>query len=164
MTATAIKSKPAWQAEVRWGRRYYTTEELVPSQEAQETADGTVAKAPEMTTVKVQHSVAACFVDFSRPGCDPIRFLVNHREGRDITFTDPRGRNLGTAGVTGIWGTRPAPRVDKPRPLSKSTFRIEAARLIGAERADEIIRILSAPDFFGTDSDNCRRSSVTPSE
>jgi hypothetical protein len=148
MTTTASKSKPVWEAEVRWGRRYYTTEEQVPSDDAEETADGTVTEAPEMTTVKVQHSIAACFVDFSRPGCDRISFLVNHRDGRDITFTDPRVRNMGTAGVTGIWGTRPAPPVVKPRPLSISAFRIEAARLIGAERADEIIRTLSAPGFF----------------
>jgi hypothetical protein len=81
----------------------------------------------------------------------------NHREGRDITFTDPRGRNMGTAGVTGIWGTRPAPPVVNPRPLSMSAFRIEAARLIGAARADEIIRTISAPDFFGPISDACQR-------
>jgi hypothetical protein len=148
MATTAIKRKPVWQAEVRWGKRCYTTKEQVPSQDAEETADGKVAKAPEMTTVTVEHWVAACFVHFSRPGCDRISFPVNHREGRDITFTDPRDRNMGTAGVTGIWGTRPAPPVDKPRPLSKSAFRIEAARLTGAERADEIVRTLSAPDFF----------------
>ena len=148
MTTTASKCKPIWHAEVRWGKRYYTTEEQVPSQDAEETADGAAAKAPEMTTVTVQHSVTACFVDFSGPGCDRISFLVNHREGRDLTFTDPRGRSMGTAGVTGIWGTRPAPPVVKPRPLSMSAFRIEAARLIGAERADEIVRTLSAPGFF----------------
>jgi hypothetical protein len=151
MTTTANKSKPVWQAELRWGKRYYTTEEQVPGEEAGETADGAAGKAPEMTTVTVQHSVTECFVHVSRPGCEPIRFLVNHREGRDITFTDPRGRNMGIAGVTGIWGTRPAPPVVKPRPLSISAFRIEAARLIGAERADEIIRTISSPDFFGTD-------------
>jgi hypothetical protein len=48
-----------------------------------------------------------------------VFFLVNHREGQDITFTDPRGRNMGTAGVTGIWGTRLAPPVVKPRQLAQ---------------------------------------------
>ena len=157
MTTTATKSKPVWQAGVRWGKRCYKTQEQVPSHEAAETANGEVAKVPEMTTVTVEHWVVACFVDFSRPGCDRISFLVNHREGRDITFTDPRGRNMGTAGVTGIWGTRPAPPVVKPRPLSISGFRIEAARLIGAERADEIIRTISSPDFFRPISDGCQR-------
>ena len=163
MTITASKSRPVWEAEVRWGKRYFTTEEQVPSQEAEESADGAAAKAPEKITVTVQHSVEACFVDFSRPGCDRISFLVNHREGRDITFTDPRGRNMGTAGVTGIWGTRPAPPVVKPRPLSISTFRIEAARLIGPERADEIIDTISSPDFFGPISDVCKRLHAIPS-
>ena len=105
MTTTATKSKPVWQAGVRWGKRCYKPQEQVPSHEAAETADGEVAKVPEMTTVTVEHWVVACFVDFSRPGCDRISFLVNHREGRDITFTDPRPehgygrrhRNLGHA-------------------------------------------------------------------
>jgi hypothetical protein len=163
MTTAASKSKPVWRAEVRWGKRYYTTEEQVPTQDADESADGAAAKAPKTTTATVQHWVAACFVDFSRYGCDRISFLVNHREGRDITFTDPRGRNMGIAGVTGIWGTRPAPPVVKPRPLSISAFRIEAARLIGAERADEIIRTISSPDFFGPTSDVCKRSHAIPS-
>jgi hypothetical protein len=97
--------------------------------------------------------------DKMKPSKFDISFLVNLREDRDITFTDPRGRNIGTAGVTGIWGTRPAPPVVKPRPLSISAFRIEAARLIGAERADEIIRTLSAPGFFEPASDVCQSSS-----
>ncbi len=151
MTTTVTRINPAWEAEVRWGRRHFTTEEQVQRHEPEEAVSGAVAKAPEMTTVTVQHSVTACFVDFFRPDCDRISFLVNHRDGRDITFTDPRGRNMGTAGVTGIWGTRPAPPVVKPRPLSISSFRIEAARLIGAERADEIIRTISAPGFFSAD-------------
>jgi hypothetical protein len=162
MTTSTSRNKSVWQAEVRWGKRYFTTEEQVPSQEAEESADGTAARAPEVTTVTVQHWVLACFVDFSRPGRDRISFLVNHREGRDITFTDPRGRNMGPAGVTGIWGTRPAPPVVKPRPLSISAFRIEAARLIGAERADEIIRTISSPDFFGPASDVCQRPNASP--
>lgn len=118
MTTTATKSKPVWQAGVRWGKRCYKTQEQVPSHEAAETADGEVAKVPEMTTVTVEHWVVACFVDFSRPGCDRISFLVNHREGRDITFTDParpehgygrRHRNLGHA--AGAAGRQASPTV-----------------------------------------------------
>ena len=30
----------------------------------------------------------------------PVRFLVNARDGRELTFTDPRGRDAGTAGAT----------------------------------------------------------------
>jgi hypothetical protein len=68
--------------------------------------------------------------------------------GRDVTFSDPRDRNAGTAGVTGMWGTRPAPPVTKPRALQQVVFRIELTRLVGAERADEIVRTILAPDFF----------------
>ena len=149
MTTTATtKTKPAWQAEVKWATRFYTVEEPAPNHGAEETSETPVMAAPEKSTVEVLHSVAQCFVHVSRPGCEPIRFLVNHREGRDITFTDPRGRNTGIAGVTGIWGTRPAPRVDKPRPLQQVAFRVELARLVGAERADEIVQTISDPGFF----------------
>jgi hypothetical protein len=79
MTTTASKSKSLWQADVQWGKRYFTSEEHVPTEETEETTDGAVAKAPEMTTVMVQHTVAACFVHFSRPGCDRMSFLVSTR-------------------------------------------------------------------------------------
>jgi hypothetical protein len=143
-TAATTKSEPAWQAEVAWARRYYTAQEEAPTHPGEEAT-------AEKSMVSVLRPVMRCYVHISRPGCDRISFLVNHREGRDVTFTDPRGRNMGTAGVTGIWGTRPAPRAYKPRPLSISAFRFEVARLIGAERADEIIRTLSSPDFFWND-------------
>jgi len=149
MTTTASKSRPAWQAEVNWEKRHYVTEEEAPADEIEETAEGAIARAPEKRTVEVLKSVTECFVHVFRPGCERIRFRVNHRPGQDITFSDPRGRNAGTAGVTGIWGTLPAPPVDKPRPLSRSAFRVELARLIGAERAGEIVQTLS-DDFFCT--------------
>jgi hypothetical protein len=53
--------------------------------------------------------------------------------------------------VTGLWGTLSAPPVYKPRPLSPSAFRVELARLIGAERAEKIISAILAPDFFCDD-------------
>ena len=63
-----------------------------------------------------------------------------------LQIADSGGENPGPSG-----GSIDYHGLVKPRPLSISAFRIEAARLIGAERADEIIRTISSPDFFGTD-------------
>ena len=149
MTTTTAKTKAAWRGAVGSIRRFYTTEEPAPSPEIDETAEDATARPGPPGTVEVVHGVLRCVVRVSRVGCDPIDFPVNHRDGRNITFTDPRGRDAGTAGVTGLWGTRPAPPVHKPRPLSPTAFQLELARLIGAEPATEIVRTILAPDFFG---------------
>jgi len=131
MTATTNRN-PAWQAEVKWEPRYVHMEE--------ETAEG--------ETVDTFLKVWDCFADVFRPGGDQIRFRVNRRDGRCLTFTDLRDRTAGTAGTTGIWGTRPAPRADRPRALTPTGFKAEVARLIGAERAEEIVRLLLERDSF----------------
>jgi hypothetical protein len=148
MTTARSERKPAWQAEVKWGTRSYTTDELVRKGEIEETADGELVEAPEDKIVKVLHRVRVRVVHVFRTGCQRIRFLVNHREGREVTFTDPRERNAGTAGTTGIWGTLPALPAGMPRPLSVTAFRAELGRLVGAERAEEVIRSVTSPDFF----------------
>ena len=92
--------------------------------------------------------VRACLVEFSRPGCDPIRFRVNPLKNGRFTFSDPRGRNAGTGGTTGLWGTRPALRSLRPRSLTPSAFKAEAARFVGTERAEEIVRQVVSHEFF----------------
>jgi len=135
MTATT-NCNPAWQAEVRWERRYVHMEE--------ESAEG--------ETVDTFLKVWDCFVDVFPPGGERIRFRVNRRDGRCLTFTDLRDRTAGTAGTTGIWGTWPAPRADRPRALTPTGFKAEVARLIGAERAEEIVRLpLERNSFVSND-------------
>jgi hypothetical protein len=92
--------------------------------------------------------VWACLVEFSRPGCEPIRFRVNPLKDGRFTFSDPRGRDAGTGGTTGLWGTRPALRQLRPRSLTPSAFKAEAARFVGKERADEIVRQVVSHEFF----------------
>ena len=84
-------------------------------------------------------SAARCFVDFTRPGCERIRFRVNRRKDRRFTFSDPRGRDAGTAGTTGLWGTRPPMRASRPRSLTPNAFKAEAARLAGEQKAEQIV-------------------------
>jgi hypothetical protein len=147
MAALVTNSKPAWQATLKWER--HSVEQVRPRRrkpvvepgvtEAEawhelraETGDA-VQEEVERVTIRV------CFVDFSRAGIDPIRFRVNALQDGRFTFSDPRGRNSGTAGTTGIWGTRPP-----------TNFRVEAARLIGADRADQIVRQIMNHEFFSS--------------
>jgi hypothetical protein len=137
-----------WRAEVRWERRCYTTIEQETPAEIGEATDPETADAPDVHLVEVLRTFSDLFVDLDRPGSPRISFRVNYRAGRGVTFTDPRARDAGTAGVTGIWGTLPAPRLDKPRPLSPTAFRIEVGRLIGAERAEQIVQEAQSEIFL----------------
>ena len=81
------------------------------------TSEGEVEETPENETAVSFIRVWDCSVDVFRPGCERIRFRVNHRKGRCITFTDRREVPAGTASATGIWNTRPAPGGGQdPRP------------------------------------------------
>ena len=97
-----------------------------------------------------------CVVEFSRRGIKPIRFRVNPRNDGTFTFSDPRGRDSGIAGTTGIWGTRPALRVVRPRSLTPTAFKVQAARYVGKERADEIVRQVVNHEFFRDVYDKCK--------
>ena len=147
-TTTMAKNNAAWQAEVGSKRRFYATEEPEQPPAASQATTDAAADPPPPGTVTVIRSVTRYVVRVCRVDCDPIDFPINHREGRGITFTDPRDRGTGIAGVTGIWGTRPAPPVHKPRPLSPTAFRLELARLIGTEPAAELVQAVLAPGFF----------------
>jgi len=134
MTTATSKSNLAWRAEVKWESRCIPMPEGTPEGEMEET--------PENETGVSFLKVWDCFVDVFRPGCERIRYRVNRRKDRRLTFTDRRESLAETAGTTGIWGTRPAPRAGRPRALTPTGFQVEVARLIGAERAEEIVRAL----------------------
>ena len=140
MAAVLSESKPSWQAEVKWETRFYRIEQRVPKGEIGGTPEVEAVEATEVEIVEELHRVSELFVHVFRPGCQRISFLVNRREGRGITFTDPRERNTGTAGTTGLWGTRPPAPAGKPRSLTPTAFKIELARFIGAEQAEKIVR------------------------
>ncbi|MFI5459012.1 MAG: hypothetical protein ACHRXM_26585 [Isosphaerales bacterium] len=151
MTTAASKSNPGWQANVKCEVRYIPMTEETTAGAMEETTDGEMARRPPTTrwrrtaegeTVDMWLKVWDCFVDVFRPGGERIRFRVNRPTDRHLTFADPRERTAGTAGTTGPWGTLPALRAAKPRTLTPTGFKAEVARLIGTERADEIIRLL----------------------
>jgi hypothetical protein len=152
MTTATSNNKPAWHAEVRWENRSGTRKKKIRKGQLVKAADGELVNATEDKTVEEDYSTMVRVVHVFRPEsecrCDRIRFQVNEHSGPEITFSDPRERAAGTAGVTGIWGTLPAPPVYKPRPLTLAAFRVELTRLVGATRAEEIIRTITSPDFF----------------
>ena len=136
--------------------------------------DGELIKATGTETVEKDYDFRVRVVHVFQPDserrCDRIRFQINEQNGPAITFSDARERGAGTAGVTGIWGTLPAPPVVKPRPLSMAAFRAELSRFVGAERAEEVIQTIRS-DFFRPRYDKCqtlctpwrvRRSPSTP--
>jgi len=83
------------------------------------------------------------FVDLSHPGGAEFRFRVDRRKGQPLTFTDFREPGTGTAGTTGIWGTRPPQPAGRSCSLTPTSFRYELAALVGAKRAAEIIESLT---------------------
>jgi hypothetical protein len=98
-----------------------------------------IEETPRTQTGETIHVVRECFVDVFKPGGALIRFRVNRRHGRCLTFTDSREQLTGTAGTRGIWGTLPEQPAGKPRSLTPTAFREEVARLIGLERAEQIV-------------------------
>ncbi len=108
MTNATRTSNPAWHAELTWERRSIPMTNESPKGETEESPEGEA----EVRFLKVRD----CFVDVSRSGEERIRFRVNHRRGCSLTVTDPRDRLFGTAGTTGVWGTRPA-RAGAPEPF-----------------------------------------------
>ncbi len=90
-------------------------------------------------------------VEIFRPGCESVRFRVNRSKSGQITFTDTRDGKTGIAGTTGMWGTRPPMRPSRPRSITPNAFKVEAARFVGMERAEELLREIMQSDFFATD-------------
>jgi len=171
MTAVASKNNPGWQANVKCELRYMPMTEETTAGAIVETTDGELVQRPPTTrwrkteegeTVDMWLKVCDCFVDVFRPGGERIRFRVNRPTDRHLTFTDPRARSAGTAGTTGPWGTLPAPRAARPRPLTPTGFKAEVARLIGTERADEIVRELLDRDSFPFPNDIRQTEGVAP--
>jgi len=69
---------------------------------------------------------------------------VNSLDGGQLSFSDICQQTTGIAGTTGIWGTLPAALAARPRSLTPTSLKREAARLIGAEKAEELLRAIMA--------------------
>jgi len=143
MSPAASLKSPAWQAEVKWECRCYVRLEELPIDEMGAAPETGAEEIRQSQVVETIHSVWDCFVDVFNARGVGVRFRVNRRNGRPLTFTDPREQGTGTAGTRGIWGTLPEQPAGKPRSLTPTAFREELSRLIGAERAEQIVRELT---------------------
>jgi len=153
--ATAAKtSENAWKAKLTWA--IWECESLrdapddpdageAKQEERRSPGRGKAKRAKEVVTL----TIPVCFVDFVRPDCERIRFRITRLKNGRFTFSDRRGQDAGTLGTTGLWGTLPPLRANGPRSLTPTAFKVEAARYVGAERAEEIVRQITSSPFFG---------------
>jgi hypothetical protein len=116
----------------RWHASLVTEHRCVPMAETTPWGDPVV----KFCNVAVSHVV------ISKPGYEGVRFRVNRRKDRPLTFTDDREEHTGTARSTGLWGTRPPSQPGRRPSLTPTAWIAEVARLIGRERAEEIVRQL----------------------
>lgn len=121
---------PRWQAGLD-ERRVYV-------KHRRRTADG--------ETKTISRPLDLCYVILRRDDMK-ISFCITRPKGR-LTFSDRRECLTGTAGSTGQWGTRPASKPGKRRTLTPTAWVAEVSRLIGRDRAEEIVRKLGhSPPF-----------------
>jgi hypothetical protein len=80
-------------------------------------------------------------VTFVRPGHEPVTFHLARDDHGDLAFTDARDCTPGTTGVTEVWRELPLrPRPIRARSMNVAAFTIEAARYVGVQEAEEIVR------------------------
>jgi hypothetical protein len=156
MATSGEAVKSCWDARLVWEPYYVRINERAPVDvdAAAEGAERKIAecsirtKGPEKLLEKFRVvKVWSCLVEVFREGCEPVRFRINYPKSGGITFTDTPECETGIAGTTGLWGTRPPMRVARPRSLTPNAFKVEAARLIGKERAEQILLELRQDHF-----------------
>lgn len=111
------------------------------------TTNGTSKRKPAWqaeVTVR-ERKIIEEFVEVTRPDDNRvvIRFRVNRRGGRIVSFTDYREEGTGTAGTAGIWGSLTPQRPARRCTMTPTAFRHELAERIGEERAIELIKVLN---------------------
>ncbi len=153
MAAPAKTPEYAWEAKLTWSIDERECLRDVPDDPDAGEAEQEERRSPEAGKPKrvkevVVLTILVCFVDFLRPKCERMRFRVTRLKNGGFTFSDPRGRYSGTLGTTGLWGTLPPLPPVRPQSLTPRAFKVEAARYIGADRAEEIIQEIKQSPFF----------------
>jgi hypothetical protein len=143
MTTARADLKTLWQARLRLFPRDVEVPADADISKELDTAEASAA------TVELLR-VWSCFVEIFRPGCGRVLFRVNRTKSGGITFSDSWDCQTGIAGTTGLWGTRPPLRIPRPRSLTPNAFKLEAARLVGKERAEQILLEIKQDEFFSS--------------
>jgi hypothetical protein len=125
-TNVAAPAAPRWRAAIT-GRRIYVKRKKDTTQgEAQ----------------GVSRPLDLLYVVLGRTEDESVYFCVTRPNGQ-LTFSDSRECWTSAAGTTGQWGTRPASKPGKRCTFTPTAWVAEVSRLIGTERAEEIVRRLS---------------------
>ena len=95
----------------------------------------------------VSRPLTLLYVTLDRGDGEQIAFCVSWPKGR-LVFSDNRECHTGTAGSTGQWGTHSPSKAGKRRTLTPTAWKVEVSRLIGMEKAEQIVRILSNGNPF----------------
>ena len=82
------------------------------------------------------------YVVIQRADDEIIPFFVARRNGQ-VTLSDAREMLTGTAGTAGLWNSRAPQKRGRRRVLTPTAWIAEVARLIGTERAAEILHLLN---------------------
>jgi hypothetical protein len=114
----------------RWQAELVTEYRCIPKYE----------KTPWGDTELKFYNVPMSYIVISKPGTDGVRFGVNRRLNRPLTFTDYREAETGTVGSTGQWGTRKPSKPGPRRSLTPRAWVAEVGRLIGTEQAEAIVQ------------------------
>ena len=81
------------------------------------------------------------YVIVQRSEHEVIPFFVSRRNGR-VSLTDYREQMTGTAGSGGFWDTLPLPKPGRRKSLTPTGWKAEISRLIGSQKAEDILRDL----------------------
>ena len=95
---------------------------------------------------QVSMPIDLTYVVLTRGDDETIPFCVTRPNGR-LTFSDRRECSTGVAGSTGQWGTRQASQPGTRCTLTPTAWVAEVSRLIGRERAEEVVHQLGHPLF-----------------
>jgi hypothetical protein len=149
ISPSCVSPEPRWDACLTGQKRYVHFDEAQQA-ERRDRAKRAGKSAEEVDALEEFIVVSSRFVEIHREGCEPVRFRINRRKGRQITFTDRRECETGSGGTTGLWGTRPAMPAGLPRSLAPTAFKAELGRLVGIETVEQIFREIMQGDFFST--------------
>ncbi len=160
MTTEHVSTIPKWQVRSGWIPRIVEVE-LKGKDAADAAADlakrgirrrrGFVYTPIRPVKFFKRFQVWLYVVEVFRPGCESVWFHANRTKSGGITFTDTRDGKTGIAGTTGLWNNLPPIRPERRRSMTPNAFKVEVARFVGMERAEQIVQEIMQDEFFSTD-------------
>jgi hypothetical protein len=139
------RSQSTWRAEI--GLLWHLVPVPVEWRDTQAIAEPEGCEQPgveQPRSTGIKFRAWSTIVKFVRSGREPVTFHLARDDDGDLAFTDARDCIPGTTGMTAAWRELPL----RPRPIpgtsmNAAAFKIEAARYVSAQEADEIVRVVT---------------------